>query len=153
VRDRKGQVANPENGRRHIQASTRWDRNGSKRCLLNGGCASLPGEDQKPRLGCVQLSCERAWTWLRAQDRRAGRSKYNAEELKSVNRDKLAQHCVASLKDAEDPEIGEPEEFRAESILKGEFGAKRGCTSANGPKNCSLKRRFRRSRAPYQIPK
>jgi hypothetical protein len=45
--------------------------------------------------------------------------KYNAEELKSIDRYDPAQHCVASLKDAEDPEIDEPEKLRAGVILKG----------------------------------
>ena len=62
-----------------------------------------------------------------ARIRRFGKRK--PEELKPINRDELAQHSVASLKDAEDPEIDEPEKFRARSILKGtrsQLGAKRG---------------------------
>jgi hypothetical protein len=55
--------------------------------------------------------------------------KYNTEKLKAVNRDKPAQQRVASLKDAENPEIDEPEEFRAGGVFKStrsQFGAKRG---------------------------
>jgi hypothetical protein len=55
--------------------------------------------------------------------------KRKPEQLKPINRDKIAQDCVASLKDAEDPEIDEPEKFRARIILKrsrSQFGAKRG---------------------------
>jgi hypothetical protein len=62
----------------------------------------------------------------------AGKQKHRKrkpEELKPINRDEPAQHCVASLKNAEDPEIDEPEKFRARVIFKGtrsQFGAKRG---------------------------
>ena len=59
MRDRKGQEASPQNGPHHVQANTRRDRNGSKRCLRNGGHASLPGEDQKARIGCAQVSRDR----------------------------------------------------------------------------------------------
>ena len=51
--------------------------------------------EREPRLGCEPKTGEQ-------EDQ-----KYNAEELKAVNRDKLAQQCVA-LKDADDPEIDEP---------------------------------------------
>ena len=66
---------------------------------------------------------------MRAQGSEQEDRKRKPEELKPVNRDELAQHDVASLKDAEDPQIEEPEKFRAGSILKGtrsQFGAKRG---------------------------
>jgi hypothetical protein len=55
--------------------------------------------------------------------------KRKPEELKPISHLEIAQHCVASLKDAEHPEIDEPEKFRAGGILKGtrsQFGAKRG---------------------------
>ena len=55
--------------------------------------------------------------------------KRKPEELKPINRNDIAQNCIASLKDAEHPEIDEPEKFRAGGILKGtrsQFGAKRG---------------------------
>jgi hypothetical protein len=48
--------------------------------------------------------------------------KHNAEELKPVNRYDTAQQCMASLKDAEDPEIDEPQKFRTGGILKGARG-------------------------------
>src|SRR5260370_25759797 len=53
----------------------------------------------------------------------------NPDQLKAINRNERAQHCVAALKDAEHPEIDEPEKFGAGNILKGtrsQFGAKRG---------------------------
>jgi hypothetical protein len=73
--------------------------------------------EREPGPGCERKAGER-------EDR-----KRNPEELKPINRDELAQHHVASLKDAEDPEIDEPEKFRAGGILKGtrsQFCAKRG---------------------------
>jgi hypothetical protein len=55
--------------------------------------------------------------------------KRKPKQLKPIKRDEIAQDCVTSLKDAEDPEIDEPEKFRAGGILKrtrSQFGAKRG---------------------------
>ena len=59
MRDRKGQEASPQKGRNHVQASTRRDRNGSKRCLRRGGYADPPGEEQKDRVDGAQVSCDR----------------------------------------------------------------------------------------------
>lgn len=132
VRDRKGQEASPQDGRHHVQASTRRDRNGSKRCLRSGGYASLPGEDQEARIGNAQVGCDREREPGPGCEPKAGEQedrKRKPEELKPIDRDERAQHCVASLKDAENPEIDEPEKFRAGSILKGtrsQFSAKRG---------------------------
>jgi len=132
VRDRKGQEASPQDGRHHVQASTRRDRNRSKRCLRSGGYASLPGEDQEARISNAQVSCDREREPGLGCEPKAGEHedrKRKPEELKPIDRDERAQHCVASLKDAENPEIDEPEKFRAGSILKGtrsQFSAKRG---------------------------
>jgi len=71
--------------------------------------------------------------------------KRKPEELKPINRNEIAQQCVASLKDAEHPEIDEPEKFRAGSILKGtraNSAQSVAAKSASGPRNCNLKRRF-----------
>lgn len=54
--------------------------------------------------------------------------KRDPEKLKSVKRNHAAQVCVASLKDAEHPEIDEPKKFGAGHI-EGQvhyFGTKRG---------------------------
>jgi hypothetical protein len=78
------------------------------------------------------VSCDREREPGLGCEPKTGKQEYrkdNTEELKAVNRNKLAQQCMASLKDAEDPEIDEPEEFRAGGILKGtrsQFGAKCG---------------------------
>jgi hypothetical protein len=77
---------------------------------------SCDGE-REPPLGCEPNAGKQ-------EDR-----KRKPEKLKPINRDEIAQDCVASLKDAEDPEIDEPEKFRAGGILKrtrSQFGAKRG---------------------------
>lgn len=55
--------------------------------------------------------------------------KRKPEELKPASRNVIAQNSVAAVKDAEHPEIDEPEKFTAGGILKrtrGQFGAKRG---------------------------
>jgi hypothetical protein len=73
--------------------------------------------EREPGLGCEPKAGEQE-DWKR-----------KPEELKPIDRDELAQHCVASLKDAEDPQIDEPEKLRARGILKGarsQFSAKRG---------------------------
>jgi hypothetical protein len=73
--------------------------------------------EREPGLGCEPKAGKH-------EDR-----KRKPEELKSISHPEIAQHCVASLKDAEHPEIDEPEKFRAGGILKGtrsQFGAKRG---------------------------
>jgi hypothetical protein len=73
--------------------------------------------EREPGLGCEPKAGKH-------EDR-----KRKPEELKPFNRNEVAQHCVASLKDAEHPEIDEPEKFGARGILKGtrsQFGAKRG---------------------------
>jgi hypothetical protein len=78
------------------------------------------------------VSCDREREPPLCYEPNAGKQedrKRNPVELKPINRDDLAQHCVASLKDAEDPEIDEPEKFRVRIILKrsrGQFRAKRG---------------------------
>jgi hypothetical protein len=78
------------------------------------------------------VSCERDRKPGLSCEPQAGQQedgKRNPIELKPVDRGNLAQHCVASLKDAEDPEIDEPEKFRAGIILersRSQFGAKRG---------------------------
>src|SRR6266576_3508985 len=90
--------------------------------MRNAGYANLPGEDQKARIGCAQVSRDR--------EREPGLGcERKPEELKPISHPEIAQHCVASLKDAEHPDIEEPEKFRAGGILKGtrrQFGAKRG---------------------------
>ena len=83
--DRERQEASPENGRHHVQARTRRDRNGSKRCLRGGGYASLPGEDQKARIGCAQVSCDREREPGLGCEPKAGKQedrKRTAEELR-----------------------------------------------------------------------
>jgi hypothetical protein len=65
------------------------------------------------------------------------------KQLKPINRDEIAQDCVASLKDAEDPEIDEPEKFRAGGILKRarrQFGAKRGSKKREWSEKLQLKK-------------
>src|SRR5207237_5346192 len=55
--------------------------------------------------------------------------KRKPEELKPFEWNEIAQCGIATLKDAEHPEIDEPEKLRAGRILKGtrsQFGAKRG---------------------------
>src|SRR5260370_30452363 len=96
VRDRKGQKASPENGRHHVQANTRRDRNGSKRCMRNGGYASLPGEDQKARIDYAQVSCDREREPGLGCEPNAGKHededrKREPEVLKPINRNDLAQ--------------------------------------------------------------
>ena len=79
--------------------------------------------------------------------------KRKPEELKPIDRDERAQHCVASLKDAENPEIDEPEKFRAGSILKGtrsQFSAKRGDKKREWSQELQFKRRFMRPQAIRQ---
>src|SRR6266404_7808352 len=132
MRDRKGKEASPQDGRHHVQANTRRDRDGSKRCLPNFGYASLPGVDQKARIGCAQVSCDREREPGLGCEPETGKHedrKRKPEELKAISHLEIAQHCVASLKDTEHPEIDEPEKFGARGILKGtrgQFGAKRG---------------------------
>jgi hypothetical protein len=72
--------------------------------------------EREPPLGCEAKAGKQ-------EDR-----KRKPEQLKPINRDELAQECMASLKDAEDPEIDEPEKLRARIILKrprSQFGEKR----------------------------
>jgi hypothetical protein len=52
-----------------------------------------------PRLGCERKASK-------PEDR-----KRKPEELKPLNRNEIAQNSVAALKDAEHPEIDEPEKF------------------------------------------
>ena len=131
--DRERQEASPQNGCHHVQARTRRDRNGAKRCLRRGWYAHPPGEQQEDRVDRAQMRCDREQEPGLGYEPQTGKQenrKRNPVQLKPINRDEIAQDCVASLKDAEDPEIDEPEEFRAESILKrasSQFGAKRGC--------------------------
>jgi hypothetical protein len=69
--------------------------------------------------------------------------KRNPEELKPINRNEIPQHCVAALKDAEHPEIDEPEKFRAGCILKGtrsQFGAQRGGKKRQWTQELQLKK-------------
>jgi hypothetical protein len=131
VRDRTGEQASPQNGRHH-ELATRRDRNSYQRRLPDGRCANLPGEDQKARIGCAQMSCGREKGPGPSSEANAGKRedrKGKPEKLEPLNRNDLAQHGVASLKDAEHPEIDEPEKFRARVIRQGpgsQFGAKAG---------------------------
>ncbi|WP_439374547.1 hypothetical protein [Bradyrhizobium sp. DASA03120] len=132
MRDRKGQNTSAQNRRHHVQAGARRDRNGSERCLRSGWYdASLPGEDQKARIDNAQVGCDREREPGPGSEPKAGQQENrqrNPEELKPVNRDDVAQECVTALKDAEDPQIDEPEKFGAGGILKSkrsQFGAKR----------------------------
>ena len=62
------------------------------------------------------MSCDREREPPLGYEPNAGKQedrKGHPEQLKPINRDELAQDCVASLKNAEDPEIDEPEKFRA----------------------------------------
>ena len=105
----------------------------------------MPGDDQKPRIGYAQVSCDREREPGLGSEPKAGKRedrKRKPEELKPIDRNERAYHCVASLKDAEHPEIDEPEKFRARGILKGtrsQFGAELAAKSAGGPRICSLK--------------
>jgi hypothetical protein len=77
--------------------------------------------------------------------------KRNPVELKPINRDDLAQHCMASLKDTEDPEIDEPEKFRAGIILKrsrSQFGAKCGGKKREGSEKLQLKKTVHETTSP-----
>src|SRR5258708_2103335 len=87
--------------------------------------------EREPGLGCEPEAGQQ-------EDR-----KRKPEELKPINRTELAQQYVASLKDAEHPEIDEPEKFRAGSILKGtrsQFGAKRGDKKREWSQELQLKK-------------
>jgi hypothetical protein len=78
------------------------------------------------------VSCDRERESPLGYEPQAGKQedrKRKPKQLKPIKRDDLAQHGMASLKDAEDLEIDEPEKFRAGIILKrprSQFGAKRG---------------------------
>jgi hypothetical protein len=87
--------------------------------------------EREPPLGCEAKAGKQ-------EDR-----KRKPEQLKPIDRDEIAQDCVASLKDAEDPEIDEPEKFRAWHILKrarSQFGAKRGDKKREWSQELQLKK-------------
>jgi hypothetical protein len=57
------------------------------------------------------VSCDREREPPLGCEHNVGKQEDRKRELKQltpINRDEMAQHCVASLKDAEDPEIDEP---------------------------------------------
>jgi hypothetical protein len=92
---------------------------------------------------------------LAASPKQASR-KIGLTTPKNRNRDKLAQQCVASLKDAEDLEIDEPEEFRAGSILKGarnQFGAQRGCKKREWSQELQFKKTVQAKPRPLALTK
>jgi hypothetical protein len=76
------------------------------------------------------VSCDREREPPLGYEAKAGKQedrKRKPEQLKPINRDEQAQEGMASLKDAEDREIDEPEKFRAGIIRKrprSQFGAK-----------------------------